>query len=130
MTSMQSEGLVIDTIVCLTLTKWEAVSGQFGGSLRWRHGDTNSYSDQRSGGSHSGPTPAVYPRYHSKRKDALCDWRRQPAHPYPDLDQQSRDTHTCRARAKRDRLRRPGMIGRLRLRVCEASDKTRRALQS
>jgi len=33
MTSMQSEGLVIDTIVCLTLTKWETVSGQFGGSL-------------------------------------------------------------------------------------------------
>jgi len=30
---MQSEGLVIDTIVCLTLTKWETVSGQFGGSL-------------------------------------------------------------------------------------------------
>ena len=25
--------LVIDTVVCLTLTKWETVSGQFGGYL-------------------------------------------------------------------------------------------------
>jgi len=34
---MQSEGLVIDTIVCLTLTKWETVSGQFGGYLSTSH---------------------------------------------------------------------------------------------
>src|SRR6266567_2183821 len=33
MTSMRSEGLVIDTIVCLTLVKWETVSGRFGGYL-------------------------------------------------------------------------------------------------
>lgn len=33
---MRSEGLVIDTIVCLTLTKWETVSGQFGGDLNDR----------------------------------------------------------------------------------------------
>jgi hypothetical protein len=26
--------LVIDTVVCLTLAKWETVSGQFGGYLR------------------------------------------------------------------------------------------------
>jgi hypothetical protein len=31
MISMRSEGLVIDTNVCLTLAKWETVSGQFGG---------------------------------------------------------------------------------------------------
>jgi hypothetical protein len=31
---MRSEGLVIDTIVCLTLAKWETVSGQFGGYLK------------------------------------------------------------------------------------------------
>jgi len=34
MTSMRSEGLVIDTIVCLTLAKRETVSDQFGGYLR------------------------------------------------------------------------------------------------
>jgi len=28
--------LVIDTVVCLTLAKWETVSGQFGGYLRRR----------------------------------------------------------------------------------------------
>jgi hypothetical protein len=27
-------GLLIDTIVCLTLAKWETVSGQFGGYLK------------------------------------------------------------------------------------------------
>jgi hypothetical protein len=26
--------LVIDTVVCLTLAKWETVSGQFGGYLK------------------------------------------------------------------------------------------------
>jgi hypothetical protein len=28
--------LVIDTVVCLTLAKWETVSGQFGGYLKQR----------------------------------------------------------------------------------------------
>jgi hypothetical protein len=27
--------LLIDTVVCLTLAKWETVSGRFGGYLRW-----------------------------------------------------------------------------------------------
>jgi hypothetical protein len=27
--------LVIDTVVCLTLAKWETVSGRFGGYLIW-----------------------------------------------------------------------------------------------
>ena len=27
--------LVIDTVVCLTLAKWETVSGQFGGYLKY-----------------------------------------------------------------------------------------------
>ena len=27
--------MVIDTVVCLTLAKWETVSGQFGGYLKW-----------------------------------------------------------------------------------------------
>jgi hypothetical protein len=30
---MHWRGLVIDTVVCLTLAKWETVSGQFGGYL-------------------------------------------------------------------------------------------------
>ena len=30
---MRFGGLIIDTVVCLTLAKWETVSGQFGG---WR----------------------------------------------------------------------------------------------
>jgi hypothetical protein len=33
MISTRSLELVIDTIVCLTLAKWETVSGQFGGYL-------------------------------------------------------------------------------------------------
>src|SRR6266702_1198508 len=33
MISTRSAGLVIDTVVCLTLAKWETVSGQFGGYL-------------------------------------------------------------------------------------------------
>jgi hypothetical protein len=35
MISTRSVGLVIDTVVCLTLDKWETVSGQFGGYLRY-----------------------------------------------------------------------------------------------
>ena len=31
--------LVIDTVVCLTLAKWETVSGQFGGYLNVRQSD-------------------------------------------------------------------------------------------
>src|SRR6266511_1393236 len=34
MISTRSAGLVIDTVVCLTLAKWETVSGQFGGYLK------------------------------------------------------------------------------------------------
>lgn len=33
MISTRSVGLVIDTVVCLTLNKWETVSGHFGGYL-------------------------------------------------------------------------------------------------
>jgi hypothetical protein len=33
MISTRSLELVIDTVVCLTLAKWETVSGQFGGYL-------------------------------------------------------------------------------------------------
>jgi hypothetical protein len=33
MTSTKFVGLLIDTVVCLTLAKWETVSGQFGGYL-------------------------------------------------------------------------------------------------
>jgi hypothetical protein len=31
---MRFGGLIIDTVVCLTLAKWETVSGQFGGYFR------------------------------------------------------------------------------------------------
>jgi hypothetical protein len=36
MISTRSVGLLIDTVVCLTLAKWETVSGRFGGYLK-RH---------------------------------------------------------------------------------------------
>src|SRR5262249_3091226 len=36
MISTRSAALVIDTVVCLTLAKWETVSGRFGGYLRTR----------------------------------------------------------------------------------------------
>src|SRR5215831_19833281 len=34
MISTRSVGLLIDTVVCLTLAKWETVSGRFGGYIR------------------------------------------------------------------------------------------------
>lgn len=39
MISTRSVGLLIDTVVCLTLAKWETVSGRFGGYLSsvWTH---------------------------------------------------------------------------------------------
>src|SRR5262249_4072882 len=37
MISTRSVELVIDTVVCLTLAKWETVSGQFGGYLMVVH---------------------------------------------------------------------------------------------
>ena len=37
MISTRSAGLLIDTVVCLTLAKWETVSGRFGGYLRRAH---------------------------------------------------------------------------------------------
>jgi hypothetical protein len=42
MISMRSEGLVIETIVCLTLAKWETVSGQFGGYFSKAESHLNS----------------------------------------------------------------------------------------
>jgi hypothetical protein len=33
---MRFGGLAIDTVVCLTLAKWETVSGQFGGYLNYQ----------------------------------------------------------------------------------------------
>jgi hypothetical protein len=37
MISTRSVGLLIDTVVCLTLAKWETVSGRFGGYLKVGH---------------------------------------------------------------------------------------------
>src|SRR5215813_10858148 len=42
MISTRLVGLVIDTVVCLTLAKWETVSGQFGGYLSARQRNANS----------------------------------------------------------------------------------------
>ena len=41
MISTRFVGLVIDTIVCLTLVKWETVSGRFGGYLIRRLAQSN-----------------------------------------------------------------------------------------
>src|SRR5215831_3185932 len=38
MISTRSVGLLIDTVVCLTLAKWETVSGRFGGYINWYQG--------------------------------------------------------------------------------------------
>src|SRR5262249_54086477 len=38
MISTRSVGLLIDTVVCLTLAKWETVSGRFGGYFTVRNG--------------------------------------------------------------------------------------------
>src|SRR6516162_1452417 len=45
MISTRSAGLLIDTVVCLTLAKWETVSGRFGGYLRV--GDCVSLGDHK-----------------------------------------------------------------------------------
>src|SRR6516162_2779179 len=44
MISTRSAGLLIDTVVCLTLAKWETVSGRFGGYLT--HGTETKTSDR------------------------------------------------------------------------------------
>ena len=41
MISTRSAGLLIDTVVCLTLAKWETVSGRFGGYLTFLWGTTS-----------------------------------------------------------------------------------------
>ena len=41
MISTRSVGLVIDTVVCLTLAKWETASGQFGGYLMGTNPEKN-----------------------------------------------------------------------------------------
>src|SRR6516164_1472610 len=46
MISTRSAGLLIDTVVCLTLAKWETVSGRFGGYLRKRD-DLIIYSNNK-----------------------------------------------------------------------------------
>ena len=43
MISTRSVGLIIDTVVCLTLAKWETVSGQFGGYLTPRSSPKSCY---------------------------------------------------------------------------------------
>jgi hypothetical protein len=42
MISTRSVELVIDTVVCLTLAKWETVSGQFGGYLNLSNEEINA----------------------------------------------------------------------------------------
>jgi hypothetical protein len=42
MISTRSVGLLIDTVVCLTLAKWETVSGRFGGYLTFASPVRNS----------------------------------------------------------------------------------------
>src|SRR5437016_14384470 len=48
MISTRSLELVIDTVVCLTLAKWETVSGQFGGYLSRNFQSTTLVSRFRS----------------------------------------------------------------------------------
>src|SRR5262249_30229842 len=43
MISTRSAGLLIDTVVCLTLAKWETVSGRFGGYLTDRSATAELY---------------------------------------------------------------------------------------
>jgi hypothetical protein len=49
MISTRSVELVIDTVVCLTLAKWETVSGQFGGYLS---AGPNASSGSKINGAH------------------------------------------------------------------------------
>jgi hypothetical protein len=53
MISTRSVGLLIDTVVCLTLAKWETVSGRFGGYLSfdfpWYYSVASSSSLGRNG---------------------------------------------------------------------------------
>src|SRR5262245_55636759 len=47
MISTRSVGLLIDTVVCLTLAKWETVSGRFGGYLTAERRSRLELSDHR-----------------------------------------------------------------------------------
>ena len=64
MISTRSVELVIDTVVCLTLAKWETVSGQFGGYLNWLLG---AYLEGVPESAHSF-------RGESKRTLEQCGW--------------------------------------------------------
>src|SRR5215472_16294462 len=57
MISTRSVGLLIDTVVCLTLAKWETVSGRFGGYFRMIPRFHRAVCDYFTFG--SAPVPAI-----------------------------------------------------------------------
>jgi hypothetical protein len=76
MISTRSGALVIDTVVCLTLAKWETVSGQFGGYLRIFDyksifGNDSHELDKSSNGNICG-SGAGEPGSHAKLKATGC----------------------------------------------------------
>src|SRR5262249_41241728 len=69
MISTRSVGLLIDTVVCLTLAKWETVSGRFGGYLTGR--------PKNNGVLEESPVTAVT----SSEAGSGCFSPNEPAHP-------------------------------------------------
>jgi len=59
MISTRSAGLLIDTVVCLTLAKWETVSGRFGGYLTFLWGTTSEKCEVAHTSPPIGPAKSV-----------------------------------------------------------------------
>ena len=53
---MRFGGLIIDTVVCLTLAKWETVSGQFGGYLTVKQDKSIKYLNPNAAKTHQHQT--------------------------------------------------------------------------
>src|SRR5215831_5048875 len=111
MISTRSVGLLIDTVVCLTLAKWETVSGRFGGYL------SPALISPRAG-------LFLSPGRASIGTDSICslatghergDPRPGPTPPgvttfqisqlYPQVDNTGGDTSVCRASGARGKRR-------------------------
>src|SRR6516162_9597270 len=87
MISTRSAGLLIDTVVCLTLAKWETVSGRFGGYLtdrveiitsvqrrrRWTAAEKVRMVEETF---EPGMTVSLVARRHGVAPNQLFTWRR------------------------------------------------------
>ena len=68
---MRSEMLVIDTVVSLTLAKWETLSGQFGGNLTSYYREPSGEAAWEMFSTNYGPTRSLATSLDESRKADL-----------------------------------------------------------